>query len=116
MGTQLFRRIGSLAVSAVTAFDLTGHGAGLAVAQTKPPEPDLRPFMGTLSKNVPINNIKISGRSISFDWTDPDGDNDRWRLELTGKNAGQIVWVDLPDDLKFQPIPVSKNVPHPDKP
>jgi hypothetical protein len=162
MGTQLFRRIGSLAVSAVTAFVLTGHGAGLAVAQTKPPEPDLRPFMGTwtavhaetpiivlhlrsekgefvgeiqvcsysvnstgaidvvtdptLSKNVPINNIKISGRSISFDWTDPDGDNDRWRLELTGKNAGQIVWVDLPDDLKFQPIPVSKNVPHPDKP
>jgi hypothetical protein len=162
MGIELFERIGSVAVLAVTAFVFTAHGAGLAVTQTKPPESDLRPFIGTwtavhadtpiivlhlrsekgelvgeiqvcsysvnsrgaidvvtdpaLSKNVPISNIKISGRSVSFDWKDPDGDNDRWRLELTGKNAGQIVWVALPGDVKFEPVPVSKNVPNPDKP
>ena len=65
----------------------------------------------TLSKNLPINNIKISGTSVSFDWKDPDGDNDHWRLELTGKDDGQIVWVDLPRDVKVQPIPVSRNTP-----
>ena len=65
----------------------------------------------TLSKSLPINNIKVSGRSMSFDWTDPDGDNDHWRLELTGKNEGQIVWVGLPSDVRVQPIAVSKNIP-----
>ena len=64
----------------------------------------------TLSKSLPIYNIKVSGKSMSFDWKDPDGDNDHWRLELTGKNAGQIVWVDLPSDVKVQPIPVSKTI------
>ena len=65
----------------------------------------------TLSKNLPINNIKILDRSVSFDWKDPDGDNDHWRLELTGKDDGRIVWVDLPIDVKVQPIPVSRNTP-----
>jgi hypothetical protein len=64
----------------------------------------------TLSKALPINNIKVSGQSLSFDWKDPDGDNDHWKLELTGRNAGQIVWVDLPSDVKVQPIPVRKTV------
>ena len=65
----------------------------------------------TLSKSLPINNIKVSGRSMSFDWKDPDGDNDHWRFELTGKNDGQIVWVGLPSDVRVQPVPVSKNIP-----
>jgi len=64
----------------------------------------------TLSETLPIHNVKISGRSISFDWKDPDGDDDHWRLELTGKDAGQIIWVGLPSGLKAQPIPVNKNV------
>ena len=66
----------------------------------------------TLSKNVAIRNVKVSGRSMSFEWTDPDGDTDHWRLELTGKDSGQIVWVDLPSGVKVQPIPVNKNVPN----
>ena len=65
----------------------------------------------TLSKSLPIQNIKVSGRSMSFDWKDPDGDNDHWRLELTGENDGQIVWVGLPSDVRVQPIPVTKNIP-----
>jgi len=65
----------------------------------------------TLSKSQPINNIKVSGKSLSFAWKDPEGDNDHWSLELTGKIDGQIIWVGLPSDVKFQPIPVSKNTP-----
>lgn len=64
----------------------------------------------TLSKNLSIYNITISARSMSFDWKDPDGDNDHWRLELTGKDVGQIVWVGLPSGVKVLPIPVNKNV------
>ena len=48
---------------------------------------------------------------MSFDWTDPDGDNDHWRLELSGEKDGRIVWEDLPSDVKVLPIPVSKNIP-----
>src|SRR5215469_8352642 len=55
----------------------------------------------TLSKSLPIKNIKVSSRWMSFDWKDPDGDNDHWRLELVGQNSGQIVWVGLPSDVKF---------------
>jgi hypothetical protein len=64
----------------------------------------------TLSKPLRVNNIKVSGQSLSFNWKDPDGDNDHWKLELTGRNVGQIVWVDLPSDVKVQPIPVSKTI------
>jgi hypothetical protein len=63
----------------------------------------------TLSNTLFIHNVKVSGKSMSFDWTDPDGDNDHWKLELTGKGAGQIVWVGLPSGVRVQPIPVNKN-------
>src|SRR5215469_15530798 len=159
MRITLFGRIAGVMVVMVTAFVFTGYRAASTIAQTTPPDTEIRPFIGTwtavhaetpiivlhlrsekgelvgdlqvcsytvntesrgtvdvvtdptLSKNLPINNIKISGRAVSFDWKDPDGDNDHWRLELTGKNAGQIVWVDLPKDVKVQPIPVSKSLP-----
>jgi len=64
-----------------------------------------------LSKRLPLYNIRVSGKSMSFDWKDPDGENDHWRLELSGENDGQIFWAGLPSDVKVQPIPVSKNVP-----
>ena len=157
MGIKLFWRIGSVVILALTALVFTGHWAEVTVAQTKSPETDIRPFIGTwtavhdetpiivlhlrsekgelvgeiqvcsynvnsagavdvvtdatLSKVIPINNINISARSMSFDWKDPDGDNDHWRLELAGKDAGQIVWVDLPSDVKVQPVPVNKSLP-----
>jgi hypothetical protein len=158
MRIRLFWRIAGATVLTITALVFAGHWVGSTLAQTRPPESEIRPFIGTwtafhtgtpiivlhlrsekgelvgdvqvcsysvntettgtvdvvtdptLSKSLPINNIKVSGRSMSFDWKDPDGDNDHWRLELTGKNAGQIVWVDLPSDVKVQPIPVSKSI------
>jgi hypothetical protein len=151
-------RIGIVTVLTFAALVFTEHWVGSTLAQTRPPESEIRPFLGTwtavhagtpiivlhlrlrkgelvgdvqvcsysvntettgtvdvvtdptLSKSLPINNIEVSGRSVSFDWKDPDGDNDHWRLELTGKNAGQIVWVDLPSDVRVQPIPVSKTI------
>ena len=63
----------------------------------------------TLSKSIAITNIKVAGKSMSFDWKDPDGDIDHRKLELTGENDGQIVWVDLPSGVKVQPIPVNRN-------
>ena len=159
MRIKSFRPIGSVPLLIITALVFVGHWAGPTLAQIKPLEPDIRPFIGTwtavhagtpifvlhlrsekgelggdirvcsysvnatgaidvvtdptLSKNLPIYNIKVSGRSMSFDWKDPDGDNDHLRLELTGKDSGQIVWVGLPSDVKVQPIPVSKNIPKP---
>jgi len=155
---KLFWRIGSVIMLTFTALVFTGQWVGSTLAQTRPPESEIRPFIGTwtavhagtpiivlhlrsqkgelvgdvqvcsysvntettgtvdvvtdptLSKSLPINNIKVSGGSMSFDWKDPDGDNDHWRLELTGKNAGQIVWVDLPRDVRVQPTPVSKTI------
>jgi hypothetical protein len=159
MGFKLLWRIGSVTVLTITALVFTGDWTSPTLAQTKLPESEIRPFIGTwtavhggtpiivlhlrsekgqlvggiqvcsysvntettgtiydvtdptLSKSLPINNIKISGSSMSFDWKDPDGDNDHWRLELTGKNDGQIVWVGLPSNVRVQPIPVSKNIP-----
>jgi hypothetical protein len=159
MGFKLFWRIGGVIVLTITALVFARHWAAPALAQMKPPESEVLPFIGTwtavhagtpiivlhlrsakgqlvggiqvcsysvntettgtvdvvtdptLSKNLPINNIKVSGRSMSFDWKDPDGDNNHWRLELTGENDGQIVWVGLPSDVRVQPIPVSKNTP-----
>jgi hypothetical protein len=158
MGFRLFSRIGSVTVMTITAAVFAGHWAGPTLAQIKPAQSEILPFIGTwkavhagtpiivlhirsekgqvvgdiqvcsysvgttgtvdvvtdptLSKSLPINNIKVSSRSMSFDWKDPDGDNDHWRLELTGKNDGQIVWVGLPSDVRVQPIPVSKNTPN----
>jgi len=159
MAFKLFRRIGSVTMLTITALVFAGRAAGSALAQIKPPESEILPFIGTwtavhagtpiivlhlrsekgqlvggiqvcsysvntettgtvdvvtdptLSKSLPINNIKVSGRSMSFDWKDPDGDNNHWRLELTGKSDGQIVWVGLPSDVRVRPIPVSKNMP-----
>jgi hypothetical protein len=159
MGFKLLGRISSAAVLAIAALAFAGHWVGSTMAQIKPPETEILPFLGTwtavhagtpiivlhlrsekdqlvggiqvcsysvntettgtvdvvtdptLSKSLPMNNIKVSGRSMSFDWKDPDGDSDHWRLELTGKNDGQIVWVGLPSDVRVRPIPVSKNIP-----
>ena len=61
-----------------------------------------------LSGDLPLRNLKVSGKSASFDWKDPDGDENRWKLELTETDAGQLIWVGLPSGLKADPIPVNR--------
>lgn len=61
-----------------------------------------------LTESLPIRNAMISGSSLSFDWKDPDGDEDHLKLEVTGTDAGRLHWVGLPDGLKVAPIPVTK--------
>ena len=115
-GIRLFCRIAGVIVLTITASIFTGYWAGPTLAQIKPLESEIRPFLGTwtavhagtpiillhlrsekgelvggiqvcsysvntettgtadavtdptLSKNVSISNIKVSGRSLSFDW------------------------------------------------
>jgi hypothetical protein len=61
-----------------------------------------------LSPNLSLRNVKVSGKLVSFDWKDPDGDENHWKLELTGTDAGRLIWVGLPTGLKAEPIPVSR--------
>jgi hypothetical protein len=59
--------------------------------------------------HLPLRNLIVSGKSVAFDWKDPDGDENHWKLELTGTDAGQLIWVGLPNGLKAEPIPVSRS-------
>jgi hypothetical protein len=159
MRFKLLARIGSATVLAIAAIGFAGNWPAPTLAQIKPAESEILPFLGmwtavhagtpiivlhirsakgqlagsiqvcsysvntqttgtvdvvtdpTLSKSLAINNIRVSGKSMSFDWKDPDGDNDHWTLQLTGENDGQILWAGLPGDVKIQPIPVSRSLP-----
>lgn len=61
-----------------------------------------------MSPELPLRNAKVSANSVSFDWKDPDGDENHWKLELTGSDAGRLIWLNLPTGLKAEPIPVSR--------
>lgn len=61
-----------------------------------------------MSPDLPLRNTKVSGNSVSFEWTDPDGDENHWKLELAGSDAGRLIWLNLPTGLKAEPIPVSR--------
>lgn len=62
-----------------------------------------------LSADLALRNLIVSGSSVAFDWKDPDGDENHWKLELTGTDAGQLIWLGLPSGLKAEPIPVRRN-------
>jgi hypothetical protein len=61
-----------------------------------------------MSPDLSLRNVKISGKSASFDWTDPDGDVNHWKLELSTTDSGRLVLVGLPSGLKAEPILVSR--------
>jgi hypothetical protein len=62
-----------------------------------------------MSPDLPLRNAKVSANSVSFDWKDPDGDENHWKLELTGTDAGHLIWLHLPTGLKAEPIPVRRS-------
>ena len=59
------------------------------------------------TESLPVNNLKMSDNALTFDWKDPDGDQDHWKLEVNGGNAGRLSWVGLPDEMKVAPIQVT---------
>jgi hypothetical protein len=57
---------------------------------------------------LPARNFEISGKSLSFAWKDPDGDENHFKLEATDANAGRLYWIGLPSELRVAPIPVTR--------
>jgi hypothetical protein len=60
------------------------------------------------TESLPVNNLKISNKSLTFDWKDPDGDEDHWKLEVTSANVGHLSWVGLPGEMSVAPIQVTR--------
>jgi hypothetical protein len=85
----------------VCSFTINTEDTGKIVEITDP----------ALSKRSPVRNLVVSGKSLSFDWNDPDGDENHWKLELIGTDAGRLNWVGLPHGLKVEPIQVTRKAP-----
>jgi beta-lactamase regulating signal transducer with metallopeptidase domain len=62
----------------------------------------------TLTESFPIRNLGVSGKSLSFDWKDPDGDEDHLAFEVVGTDAGRLNWVGLPNGLELPSISVTR--------
>jgi hypothetical protein len=62
----------------------------------------------TLTESFPIRNLGVSGKSLSFDWKDPDGDDDHLEFEVIGTAAGRLNWVGLPNGLELPSISVTR--------
>jgi bla regulator protein blaR1 len=62
----------------------------------------------TLLESLPARNFKVTGKSLTFDYKDYDGDETHWKLEVSSTDAGRLSWVGLPDGMKASPIPVTK--------
>ena len=85
----------------VCSFNINTEGGGQVIAVTDK----------TLVASLPARNFVVSGKSLWFDWKDPDGDEMHWKLELTAAGRGNLHWMQLPDGLKALPIPVTKDAP-----
>jgi hypothetical protein len=68
-----------------------------------------------MSPDLSLRNVKISGRSVFFDWTDSDGDENHWKLELSATDAGGLYWSASQADSRLsqyrsvEPLSSSKN-------
>jgi beta-lactamase regulating signal transducer with metallopeptidase domain len=76
--------------------DLQGTGALVSVTDEK------------LGAPISLQNLKLDGKSLSFDFVDSDGDNDKWRMDLTGEDKVNFSWIGLPQELKALPIVLVK--------
>ena len=59
------------------------------------------------TESLPVSNLKVSNKSLTFDWKDPDGDEDYWKLEVSSAKVGRLSWV-LPHEMTVAPIQVSR--------
>jgi hypothetical protein len=82
----------------VCAFTMNGEGEHGDVTITNE-----RP-----SASLPISNLVSSGKSLIFDWKDPDGDENHLKFERTAENSGRVSWLDLPEGVKMPVIPLNR--------
>jgi hypothetical protein len=82
----------------VCAFTMNGEGEHADITITNK----------NLAPSLPIRNLVLSGKSLSFDWKDPDGDENHLKFERTAENSGRLNWRDLPDGAKMSVIMLSK--------
>jgi len=61
-----------------------------------------------LAESLPIRNVVISGKSLTFDWKDPDGDDNHLKFERTAENSGRLNWRELPADAKMPVIALTR--------
>ena len=61
-----------------------------------------------LGESLPIRNVAISGKSLTFDWKDPDGDENHFKFERTEENSGRLNWRELPADAKMPVIALTR--------
>ena len=77
--------------------DLQGTGALVSVTDED------------LDTPIKLQNVKVTdNKTLSFDFVDNDGDDDKWTMELTGTNTANFLWVGLPKGLKAKPIVLTR--------
>jgi hypothetical protein len=82
----------------VCAFTMSGEGerADVTITNEKP------------SESLPIHNLVVSGKSLTFGWKDPDGDENHLKFERTAENSGRLNWLDLPEGVKMPAISLNR--------
>jgi hypothetical protein len=78
--------------------DMEGDGALMAVTDSQ------------LDSPFHLKNLKRDGKTLSFDFVDRDGDDDKFQMELTGDQSARLQWIGLPHNLKAQPIPLTRSL------
>ena len=77
--------------------DLQGTGALVSVTDED------------LDTPIKLQNVKVTdNKTLSFDFVDNDGDDDKWTMELTGIDTANFLWVGLPKGLKAKPIVLTR--------
>jgi len=82
----------------VCAFTMSGEGEHADVTITNE----------TPSESLPVRNLVVSGKSLTFDWKDPDGDENHLKFERIGENSGRLDWLDLPEGVKMPVISLNR--------
>ena len=79
--------------------DLEGDGGIMAVTDSR------------LDAPIGLNNIRLQGKTLSFEFVDNDGDTDKFQMELSGRDSATLSWVGLPNGMKAKPIALMKQSP-----
>ena len=82
----------------VCAFTMRGEGEHADITVTNK----------TLSESLPIRNLVVSGKSLSFDWKDPDGDENHIKFERTAEDSGRLSWPNAPENAKMPVIQLTR--------